>query len=430
MCDPNGYKDTALIRRRCTARQYRVPLVKNGFAFGTDSSHVYMQQHPQPPSFSIHAVNGRGLFGKQSRRMRGWLAVGLQLGGWAVYGVIHYYAHRPFNPFNDIVWKQALWAASTGLAVSSLLGWAYARLRVSQRSLLWQAGAVLAGSGGAGLGWYGVNQWGADWIDPFVAPVAVLVTVLPGAGSLLSHPAAFPVILLGWSAFYLGIAHGAERQAQQQRVLEADAEAQRARLRMLRYQLNPHFFFNALNTISALADESPQRVKAAVRELSGFLRYSLLSDDEQAVPLREELDAIEHYMAVEKMRFEDDLQVTLEVAAAAASCPVPAFLVLPLVENAIKHGQRTSPFPLEVVITGTVTEADKLVIEVANTGHLRPDAAPAEACTGTGLANVRGRLRAQYPEAHAFGLEEADGWVRARIAIDRAAINRAAAHAG
>ena len=363
-------------------------------------------------------------------RVRWGIAAALQVLGWAVYGVIYYHTLRPYNPFMDIVQKQALWAAGTGLIFSSALGWGYARLAVSRWHPGWEALTVLGGSVGVGLLWGAVNHWGAEWIDPFVGPVIPYVAFFPGQGSLLSHPAAFPVLLLIWSGFYLGITYWSERQAQQQRVLQADAEAQRARLEMLRYQLNPHFFFNALNTIGALSDESPRRVKEAVRELSGFLRYSLLADDgPSSVTLREEIDAIEHYLAVEKMRFEDDLEVTIDIDEAAARRCVPAFLVLPLVENAIKHGQRTSPFPLRVAITGAVT-GGALAIEVANTGHLRTDDRHRDAGTGTGLANVRARLDAQYPEAYDFALTEDDGWVRARIEIDTAAIDRADAHAG
>jgi two-component system, LytTR family, sensor kinase len=365
--------------------------------------------------------------GTDRRWVRSLAVVGLQLLGWAVYGLIYYYTLRPYNPFVDVVQQQALWAAATGLAFSSALGLGYAQLGVARWHPGREALAVVGGSAGVGWIWGLVNHWGAEWIDPFVAPVIAYVALFPGQGSMLSYPAAFPALLLIWSGFYLGLTYWSERQTQQERVLQADAEAQRARLQMLRYQLNPHFFFNALNTISALADESPRRVKKAVRELSGFLRYSLLPDEAQTVTLREELAAIEHYLAVEQMRFEDDLEVTVDIDAAAAARPVPAFLVLPLVENAIKHGQRTSPFPLRVAITGTVTDG-ALVISVANTGCLREDAAPDASGTGTGLANVRARLHAQYPGAHAFALEEDDGWVRARIDIEQSALNPSLDH--
>jgi LytS/YehU family sensor histidine kinase len=189
---------------------------------------------------------------------------------------------------------------------------------------------------------------------------------------------------------------------------------------MLRYQLNPHFFFNALNTIGALADENPQRVKTAVRELSGFLRHTLLDEGALDAPLRDEVAAAEHYLAVEKIRFEDDLQGSVDVSPESGRLTVPAFLVLPLVENAVKHGQYTSPRPLRVRVTGTVTDA-ALVVEVANTGHWRDNEIGPDG-TGTGLDNVRRRLEAQHPDQHRLSITENDGWVRVRIEIDMEAL--------
>jgi two-component sensor histidine kinase len=355
------------------------------------------------------------------------VAAGLHLAGWAAYGVVYYVTLRPYNPFPDIILKQTLIAAGSGLVLSTLLGLAYRRLRLSTLHPAGEAGAVLLGALFVGWGWYQVKAWGVDWVDPFAMPVLAIVSVLPGEGSMLSRMEAFPIVLLIWSGFERGFAHWGERQRQQQRVLQADAEAHRARLKMLRYQLNPHFFFNALNTISALAEENPQRVKEAVHELSGFLRYSLLDGETLDVLLREEVRAARHYLAVEKMRFENDLDVRIDVDAEAHQQTVPAFLVLPLVENAVKHGQYTSPSPLRVALTATVQDGH-LIIEVANTGHLRTDD-PAPGGTGTGLANVRARLAAQYPDAHAFALAEDDGWVRARLDIETPAIDSSPSHA-
>ncbi len=275
---------------------------------------------------------------------------------------------------------------------------------------------ILVGGVATGLLWYQIKAWGVDWVNPFIAPVVGVTAFRPGEGSLLSGIAAFPLVMLAWSGLYLGLAQWYEQQKQERRLLRADAEAQRAQLRMLRYQLNPHFFFNALNTIGALADENPQRVKTAVRELSGFLRYTLLDDEDLGTPLRDEVEAARHYLAVEKIRFEDDLQVDVDLDAEAGRQIVPSFLVLPLVENAVKHGPYTSPTPLRVRVTGVLME-DALVVEVANTGQWRDDPSDSDG-TGTGLDNVRRRLATQHPDRHRLTVTEDDGWVRVRIEID------------
>jgi len=353
--------------------------------------------------------------------LRPFLLVGLQLAGWVLYGIAYYLTLRPYQPFGDILWKQTLVASGSGLLFSTLLGELYRTLRLSRRRPVEQAFIVLGTSVALGLAWYQIKTWGVEWVNPFAAPVTGPGAFRPGEGSILSSAPAFPILLLVWSGAYLSIAQWYARQAQTRRRLQADAEAQRAQLRMLRYQLNPHFFFNTLNTISALADENPQRVKTAVRELSGFLRYTLLDEEDLDAPLRDEVEAAEHYLAVEKIRFEENLQVDVEVDAEAGHRVVPSFLVLPLVENAVKHGQYTSPMPLRIRVTGTVTD-ESLVVEVANTGHWRDD--EPSSGTDTGLDNVRTRLQTQYSDQHAFTLAEEGGWVRARIEIDRAAFDR------
>jgi signal transduction histidine kinase len=348
--------------------------------------------------------------------------VGLHLTGWLCYGVIYYLTLRPHQPFGGILWKQTAIATGTGLLLSTGLGAAYRALDVRRMPPVGEVSTALVGSVAVGLLWYQIKAWGADWVTPFIAPVTLFGEFRPGDGSLLSSAPAFPVVMLVWSGFCLSLIHWRGEQAEERRRVRADAEAQRARLRMLRYQLNPHFFFNALNTIGALADENPQRVKTAVRELSGFLRYTLLDEDALRAPLRDEVEAVAHYLAVEKVRFEDDLVVDVDLDADAGRLVVPSFLILPLVENAVKHGPHTSPSPLRVRVAGRRTEGT-LVIEVANTGHWRADATGTDG-TETGLDNVRSRLQAQFPDRHRFSLDDGDGWVRARIELDTEPLDR------
>jgi two-component system LytT family sensor kinase len=360
--------------------------------------------------------------GLLSPPLRTSILVGLHLTGWVLYGIAYYLTLRPYQPFGDILWKQTLIATGSGLLFSTLLGGLYVALRLPRRRPVEQALIVIGTSIALGLAWYQVKAWGVEWVDPFVAPVTGPGAVRPGEGSLLSSAPAFPILLLVWSGAYLSIAQWYARQTQERRRLQADAEAQRAQLRMLRYQLNPHFFFNALNTIGALADENPQRVKTAVRELSGFLRYTLLDEEALDAPLRDEFRAAKHYLAVEKIRFEDDLLAEMRLADDAGRLVVPSFLVLPLVENAVKHGTHTSPMPLRVRVTGERTE-EALVIDVANTGHWREANTDAEG-TGTGLDNVRTRLQTRYPDQYTFALAKEGGWVQTRIEIDLAAFDR------
>jgi LytS/YehU family sensor histidine kinase len=227
-------------------------------------------------------------------------------------------------------------------------------------------------------------------------------------------------VLLAWSALYFGIKHYRDLQAEKERALEADALAHQAQLQMLRYQLNPHFLFNSLNSIQALIREDPDRAEKMLDELSEFLRYSLIHNKVAAVSLKEEIEAVNNYLLIEKIRFEDKLDVAIEIAPAAEEFRVPVFLVHPLVENAIKHGMRTSALPLKIRLKAAAPDGS-LDLEVANTGRWSDESdarLPGPGGTGTGLDNVLRRLEQVYRGRYRFDVGEQDGWVRARMRIE------------
>jgi LytS/YehU family sensor histidine kinase len=229
----------------------------------------------------------------------------------------------------------------------------------------------------------------------------------------------FIYVMFGWSALYFGIKYWQEWQAERERALQATALAQQAQLESLRYQLNPHFLFNALNSIRASIDEDGRRAKQMITEFSEFLRYSLLNTNAAAIPLRDELAAIRNYLAIEQIRFEDKLQVRYDVEPAAEEFRLPGFLLHPLVENAIKHGM-TQAAPLKLKIAAR-TQASRLRVEVANSGHLLTTRAAGTNGNGLGigLRNIRERLAQLYPGHSRFEIGETDGWVRAIIEIEK-----------
>jgi two-component system, LytTR family, sensor kinase len=226
-------------------------------------------------------------------------------------------------------------------------------------------------------------------------------------------------VLLTWSALYLGIKHWQDLQAERERGLRSATLAKEAQLEMLRYQLQPHFLFNALNSLRALIAENPDRAREMVTELSGFLRYSLLPAGNGDVPLADEIASIRRFLAIEQVRFEERLQVEYQIEPAAESRRVPSFLLHPLAENAVKYGVRTSPAPVRLLVAAS-TKGPALLIEIANTGRWCDNrAAPdgPEVSAGVGLANVRQRLEHLFPGRHSFDVTQDDGWVRARIEL-------------
>ncbi len=225
----------------------------------------------------------------------------------------------------------------------------------------------------------------------------------------------FAVTLMAWSAIYLGIKYWKQSLTERENALKAMVLAEKAQLEMLRYQVNPHFLFNAMNSIRASIDEDKARAKQMVTQLSEFLRHSLLNGETKEIPLRDELEAARNYLAIEKIRFEEDLEIEFDIDENAKDFKVPGFLLNPLVENAIKHGFNTNPKSLKLKVSAKLKNK-KLLLQVANTGHL----SNTKETKGTkiGLKNVSKRLEKLFPEKSSFELFEEDGFVIAQIMID------------
>jgi two-component system, LytTR family, sensor kinase len=169
-----------------------------------------------------------------------------------------------------------------------------------------------------------------------------------------------------------------------------------ARLNALRMQLDPHFLFNALNTISSQVERDPKLARRMIEHLGDLLRMSLESKDRQEVPLAEELAFLEHYLAIQKIRFGERLRIEIRIAPEAKLASVPCLLLQPLVENAIRHGISKRSSGGTVVVSAERIE-DRLEIHVLDDGVGLPRQWSLENSTGVGLAVTRQRIAALHP---------------------------------
>ncbi len=191
-------------------------------------------------------------------------------------------------------------------------------------------------------------------------------------------------------------------------VLAASLEAQlaRAELQLLKMQLQPHFLFNALNTIAELAHNDPNNADRLIARLGHLLRLSLEQAGHQVVPLRQEMQILDAYLEIEQTRFEDRLVVRTMIAPEVLEAGVPALLLQPIMENAIRHG--TSPRTGEGRIElRAARNDDRLIITIRDSG--RGFAVGGPLSEGLGLRNTRERLRQLYGTEHAFLLETPAG---------------------
>ena len=227
----------------------------------------------------------------------------------------------------------------------------------------------------------------------------------------------FPAFtLVAWSALYFSFFYRERADKEAERALRATALATEAQLAMLRYQVNPHFLFNSLNSLRSLISEDPSAARDMVTRLSELFRYSLRTTKDD-LTVADEIGAIKNYLDIHRVRFEDHLDASVDVDDAAGATLLPSFLIHPLVENAVKYGFETSPRPLRIEVRAR-RQGPTLRVDVDNTGTWLVDGSKNGRGTGTGLRNLRERLRHLYPDRHELAISHADGWVRARLTID------------
>jgi signal transduction histidine kinase len=190
------------------------------------------------------------------------------------------------------------------------------------------------------------------------------------------------------------------------RAVELEKRLAEAKLQALQMQLNPHFLFNSLHSISALVHQDAEAADRMIVRLSDLLRAALESSDTQEVSLREELGILQRYLEIEQIRFGSRLTVKMNIAPDTLDARVPNLILQPLVENAIRHGiePRAKPGCIEL---RSQREAGALTLEVCDNGTGLTANPPAT--EGVGLSNTRARLQALYGEAHGFELRDAPG---------------------
>lgn len=226
----------------------------------------------------------------------------------------------------------------------------------------------------------------------------------------------FWLVYMAWSLFYFWIRAEKTSRENADRISEAQAETQRMELQLLRSQLDPHFLFNALNGIATVVQNDSPPAASMVRELADYLRYSLDHQHDTMVRLDREIEAMMGYLHIEQARFGEELHIEITTEEQARRQQIPCFLLLPLVENAVKHSYQDCEPPWNVTITAEMRD-DTLHVVVANTGRLIPenDGAP-----GVGLDILRRRLALHYPDHHHFGLSEENGMVLATLDLEGA----------
>lgn len=229
------------------------------------------------------------------------------------------------------------------------------------------------------------------------------------------------IILFAWSSVYFLGDYWKKFETEKLRHRETIFYAQQAELQILRSQLNPHFLFNSLNSVKALILEDADRARDMISELAEFYKYSLFSKNFSVITLKQELEAVTHYLEIEKIRFRDKIEINYEIQKEAEDFKIPVLLLHPIIENAVKYGMETSDLPLKININIGL-DKENLIIVISNTGRI-PDEKDGKSLsnkgTKIGLENLRKRLELTYPGNYFFELKEENGKVVVYIIIKR-----------
>jgi two-component system LytT family sensor kinase len=334
--------------------------------------------------------------------LRRWQTWAFSLAGWTIYAILDSagsYAIMMARAENPVLYRVAIW------------NFAEAYIWVLFTPLIYAMALR-----------YGFNR--ESWKKSLAIhiPLSLLVAAL-GAWMLI-HMAMF----FGWSDtsvpfttrlmslglqdlpryfVTLGVAYCVRLREREAESSQLEARLAQAQLEILKNQMEPHFLFNALNSIAALTRIDPAAAERMTLKLAAFLRVSLDCAGSQEIPLKQELDFLQNYLDIQQTRFRDRLTVHLDVDSNLLSAPVPSLILQPLVENAIRHGIAKSAAPGHVNITAARSNGS-IKIEIADNGEGVTDD-PTQRHEGFGLRNTRARLQQLYGERQHLHLENAPG---------------------
>ncbi len=357
---------------------------------------------------------------------RYWL---FQLVGWGAFILIHLFFTWSFDKFQSVQDREMFFTrigifVVVGVLVTHLMRSVIIRLNLLQKKLdkqIFQFAIITL-----------IFAWVGATCIVLIQDRAGLLTkdqleVLGRGKILLIATSAFSIFIYYfiWNAIYFMYHYIDKSQKQQLDTLQLESLVKALELKTIKAHINPHFIFNALNSIRALVDENPQRARQAITELSTILRSSMQADKSESVGMEKELDIVKDYLALEKMRFEDRLSIEYDVENQTLPLPVPPMMLQTLVENAIKHG-------ISKQIQGGVVRIVSSIrnnfheLSVQNTGLLNgySKAGIGSDGKGFGLSSTTDRLNLLYGNKATFEIRQVTPTlVEARVSIPVEAAN-------
>ncbi|WP_374389155.1 sensor histidine kinase [Sandaracinobacter sp.] len=328
----------------------------------------------------------KGFFADKNRAF--WT---LQIGGWVGYFLLRSLGGLANRMGISFILPTIL-VTVTGFSITLLMAWAFRAIIRMKPVWVWSLSLMILVI--AAVLFSVIEVWAhATFYEPGWRPAGIEFF-----GAILLTLA----VLGAWSALYFGINYFLMLDEQAERFERMAAQANSAQLEMLRYQINPHFLFNTLNSISTLVLlAETEKANTMLSRLSSFLRYSLVGEREGQATVAQEMQALKLYLEIERTRFEDRLRTRFDIAPEVLNARIPSLLLQPLVENAIKYAVTPLEEGADIWVTARRV-GDRLELTVADTGPGAGDNRPSAEGTGVGLANIRERLQQAYGDDQRF----------------------------
>jgi two-component system LytT family sensor kinase len=324
----------------------------------------------------------------------------LHLSGWTGYGLVMFLATVPYLPLADAALNKGIYTA-IGFLLNFPLWWLCRRLWRSPKWSWTLAATLLPVCYALALTW----SWTSSAAF-FIASGQPLASV-PWT-RYFQHATTQTLAYITWSAFYFGVKQFLSAQQIREQALKAEALAKEARLQALRYQLNPHFLFNSLNTIASLVlDGQNEQAHRTILRLSQLLRSTLEGGTSDHTTVRAEAEFLEQYLGIEAERFSDHLRFHFQLEPDVLDHPVPHLILQPLVENAIRHGIGKPNYETAVISIAGRHDQGFLELSVADNGVglAATEGNGVVPPYGIGLSNTRDRLLAAYGPSATLALE-------------------------
>jgi len=349
-------------------------------------------------AFYLVTVLLRGLLGPEQASAIGWRAANAALGlllTFLIYAAIRLLAREGSVRRMAIVAAVAAFPAAVLMSAVSLLIMPLWEPMGEQSKITTREGIAIVQRGQN----VRIIKKGGDELEVNLPPVSeIIASKMPRL--IADGTVTWYFLLAAWCAFFIAMTQQHRTRITELRLAEAETSAHAAQVRALRYQVNPHFLFNTLNSLSALVMSGrSDRAEDMLMALSTFFRTSLSMDPSADVSLAEEIGLQRLYLDIEKVRFPDRLEVNIDIPDELAEARVPALILQPLVENAIKYGVSATTARVELSIRARQLDGSRMQLDVINRAigtQSKKAPAPTHEGTGVGLANVSQRLQAHF----------------------------------